>query len=75
MKKKPTTNSNINPNDFIYVCNLLNDHHKKIVFQTLFLMERDLSHPSMNENIYKEIKNKQEELGIEYSDLYKKYVI
>ena len=72
MKKKQKTNSHIKPKDFIYVYNLLNKHHKHIVLQTLFLMERDLSHHSMNENIYKEIKNKQEELGIGYSDLYKK---
>lgn len=70
MKKNP--NTNIKPKDFLYIYSLLNEHHKQIVFQTLFLMERDLSHPAMNENIYKEIKDRQNELGIGYSDLLRK---
>lgn len=69
---KKNSNSNIKLNDFLYIYSMLNQHHKQIVFQTLFLMERDLSHPSMKKNIYTEIKNKQEEQRIGYSNLYKK---
>ena len=70
--KMKKNNITIKSKEFTYIYNLLNDHHRKIVFKTLFLMERSYNHPSVNENIYREIERKQDELGIGFTDLYKK---
>ncbi|MDE6993563.1 MAG: hypothetical protein K2P41_03925 [Lachnospiraceae bacterium] len=54
---------------FIKVYNSLNNHHKQIVFQTLFMMDRNLKHDSQNKAIYDEIKTKQKQLGLGYANL------
>ena len=58
--------------NFINVYNSLNNHHKNIVFQTLFMMDRKLKHESQNKAIYDRIKKKQDELNIGYAKLSKK---
>lgn len=54
---------------FIEVYNSLNNHHKQIVFQTLFMMDRRLKHKSLNKAVYGRIKEKQKKLGIGYASL------
>lgn len=56
---------------FIAVYNSLNNHHKQIVFQTLFMMDRKFKHESQKEAVHDKIKEKQNELNIGYSKLNK----
>ena len=55
--------------NFINVYNFLNNHHKQIVFQTLFMMDRKFKHESHNKAVYDKIKEKQNELNVGYAKL------
>ena len=55
--------------NFINVYNSLNNHHKQIVFQTLFMMDRKFKHESQNKAVYDKIKEKQNKLNIGYAKL------
>lgn len=61
---------------FIKVYDSLNEHHRKIAFQILYLMDRKCKRPSKNENVkqtvYDKVKEKQKELHIGYAELYRK---